>query len=152
MLALYLLFGRSWVLPFMMLNQIHLVTRKLAILGGEALSWESVLFLHWTPPTLNCNNHLLSFGFLLIDGVVPVHLYNLTDLNSRVASVFGVEVRLLVEIVLGAMVVGPSKKSCRFGVHSLLVVGDGWPERVAACFWPLFGPTTEAFFLFILRI
>ena len=81
-----------------------------------------------------------------------MHLNDLTDLNGRVPGVLGVEVRLLVQLILGPVVVGPSEEGSRLRVHALLVVGDRWSERVAASFWPFFGPTAEALFLLVLRI
>ena len=53
-----------------------------------------------------------------------MHLNDLTDLNGRVPGVLGVEVRLLVQLILGPVVVGPSEEGSRLRVHALLVVGD----------------------------
>ena len=45
MLALNLLLRRSRVLPFMVLDQVDLITGQLSILRGEALSCEGILLL-----------------------------------------------------------------------------------------------------------
>ena len=130
-----------------MLNHIYLITwGYLPIFWGEALSIEDSLFLRGPSASFNSNNNLITLCIFLIDRVIPVHFNDLTDLNSRISCVLSLEISLFIEFILSTVIIGTPQKSCRFWVHSLLVIRDWGTERITSGLWSLFSPTSERFF------
>ena len=110
MLALYLLLGRSRILSIVLLSHIQLITwRYHTVFRGVALPCEDGLFLGRASTPFDCHYDLISLGIFLIDSIIPVHFDNLTYLNRRISSNLRLEIILLVQFIMSAMIVCPAE-------------------------------------------
>ena len=109
MLVSELLLRRSRTLAFMLSRGIVLFGLICTILRREILPWEDSLLLRATTASFYGNHYLPTLVILLVNGVVPVHLDHLTDLDGWVSSVTVLIVILLLKIVLMSAVVWPSE-------------------------------------------
>ena len=82
MLVSELLLRRSRTLAFMLSRGIVLFGLICTILRREILPWEDSLLLRATTASFYGNHYLPTLVILLVNGVVPVHLDHLTDLDG----------------------------------------------------------------------
>ena len=82
MLVSELLLRGSRTLAFMLSRGIVLFTLTCTVLRREILPCEDSLLLRAATASFDGNHYLPTFVILLVNGVVPVHLDNLTNLDS----------------------------------------------------------------------